>query len=321
MTTHIAFVFPGQGSQSIGMLNEHAQHFPIIEQTFAQASTVLGYDLWQLVQQGSPDELNQTMITQPALLTAGVALWRVWQQLAEQQSALLPHVLAGHSLGEYTALVCAQALDFVDAVALVAERGRLMQDAVPIGEGAMAAIIGLSRQQVDELCQTCSGDSHSQVTAANDNAHGQVVVAGHTAAVEAVIDAAKPAGAKLAKRLPMSVPSHCQLMQPAADALQDYLVNVAVQTPTISVINNVDVEMPTKPDKIRDALVRQLVNPVRWVETIESMAQTGVNTVIECGPGSVLTGLCKRIDKTLQPLALDKHPLMRSAIDALQVAH
>ncbi len=317
MTNTIAFIFPGQGSQSIGMLAEHAANYPIIEQTFAQASMVLGYDLWQLVQQGTADELNQTIVTQPALLTAGVALWRVWQHVTETQSGLMPTLLAGHSLGEYTALVCAQTLAFDQAVALVAERGRLMQEAAPAGSGAMAAIIGLTKQRVDELCRECSNQTDGQVTPANDNAHGQVVVAGHVAAVDAVVAAAKPAGAKLAKRLPMSVPSHCELMLPAAEALQEYLANVTLVPPQIPVINNVDVAMSTDPDAIRDALVRQLANPVRWVDTIDCMAQSGINTTIECGPGNVLSGLVKRITKDIQPIALDKYPSITTVIDTL----
>ena len=309
----IAFVFPGQGSQTVGMLAEQAEVHPVIKSTFEEASAVLGYDLWHIAQAGPADELNKTVMTQPALLTAGVALWRVWSEAG----GAMPTYLAGHSLGEYTALVCAGALAFSDAVGLVAERGRCMQAAVPLGKGAMAAIVGLSVEQVNDLCSAHSNSEDNQVTAANINAHGQVVVAGHVAAVEAVILAAKPAGAKLAKRLPMSVPSHCPLMLPAATALSDYLAKVPIQTPKIPIINNVNVAIESKPDHIRSALIEQLCRPVQWVNTIETMSSKGVDVIVECGPGKVLSGLIKRIVKTMPTIALETQIPIQTAIDAV----
>lgn len=313
MTTEktIGFVFPGQGSQAVGMLAEQASTHPIIQTTFNEASAVLGYDLWQVAQLGPADQLNQTRITQPALLTAGVALWRLWSEAGGP----MPAYLAGHSLGEYTALVCADALAFTDAVALVAERGRCMQAAVPVGQGAMAAIVGLSVAEVNALCAAHSDGNQHQVAAANINAHGQVVVAGHVGAVEAVMSAAKPAGAKLAKRLPMSVPSHCPLMLPAAMALSDYLAKVPIQTPKIPLINNVNVAIESTPDLIRTALIDQLSKPVQWVNTIEMMADKGVDLIVECGPGKVLSGLIKRIIKTMPTMALDTQVPIQMAID------
>lgn len=290
MSKKIAFVFPGQGSQSIGMLATLAAEFPIVIETFAEASQALGYDLWQLVQQGPAETLNQTAHTQPALLAAGVAVWRVWQQ----QKGPMPVLMAGHSLGEYSALVCAQALDFADAVKLVAERGQFMQAAVPEGHGAMAAIVGLDDDQVKEICKQAT---HGTLTVepANYNAIGQVVVAGQSAAVDRAITLAQAAGAKLAKRLPVSVPSHCALMQPAAQRLATRLASITCQPPKIPVINNVDVKDYQDSAAIKDALVRQLYNPVRWVETVQLLVEREIACIIECGPGKVLAGLNKRI--------------------------
>ena len=281
----LAFVFPGQGSQSEGMLSALAADFGEVEETFREASEVLGYDLWDIVQNGPAEKLNSTDITQPAMLAAGVAVWRVWQTKAGAQ----PTVLAGHSLGEYTALVCAGSLAFTDAIKLVAERGRLMQQAVPAGTGAMAAVLGLDDDAVRQACRDAADGE--VLEAVNFNSPGQVVVAGHKAAVERVVDLAKERGAKRALVLPVSVPSHCALMKPAADQLATVLQDVAIQAPTIPVINNADVASPNKPDAIRDALVRQLYSPVRWVETIQKMAGDGVDHLVECGPGKVLAGL------------------------------
>ncbi len=287
----LAFVFPGQGSQSVGMLADLAASYPQVEATFAEASEVLGYDLWKLVQEGPAEELNQTHITQPAMLSAGVAVWRVWQEKGGAQ----PAMMAGHSLGEYTALVCAGALAFKDAVALVAERGRLMQEAVPAGTGAMAAILGLEDEQVADVCaKAAEGQVLSPV---NYNSPGQVVVAGQAEAVNRAVEVAKEAGAKRALLLPVSVPSHCALMQPAAEQLALKLADIEVNTPSIPVINNVDVTVADSPEAIRDALVRQLYSPVRWVETVRKMNADGADALVECGPGKVLAGLNKRIER------------------------
>jgi [acyl-carrier-protein] S-malonyltransferase len=289
----LAFVFPGQGSQSTGMLDTLASEFAEVEATFRVASEVLGYDLWDIVQNGPAEKLNSTDITQPAMLAAGVAVWRVWQAKGGAQ----PTLLAGHSLGEYTALVCGDSLAFEDAIKLVAERGRLMQEAVPAGTGAMAAVLGLDDDTVRAVCAEAAASE--VVEAVNFNSPGQVVVAGHKAAVERAVDLAKAKGAKRALLLPVSVPSHCALMQPAAEKLATLLEDVAIQAPQIPVINNVDVAMPTDAAAIRSALVRQLHNPVRWVETIQKMAAEGVDRLIECGPGKVLMGLNKRIERNM----------------------
>jgi len=294
----LAFVFPGQGSQSEGMLSTLAAEFSEVEATYREAAEVLGYDLWDIVQNGPADKLNSTDITQPAMLAAGVAVWRVWQARGGAQ----PVVLAGHSLGEYTALVCGGSLAFTDAIKLVAERGRLMQAAVPVGTGAMAAVLGL---EDDVVRQACSDAADGEVLeAVNFNSPGQVVVAGNKAAVERVVDVAKERGAKRALLLPVSVPSHCALMRPAADQLASVLKDVAIQAPSIPVINNADVASPNEPDAIRDALVRQLYSPVRWVETIQKMASDGVDRLVECGPGKVLAGLNKRIERKMAAQAV-----------------
>jgi len=275
------------------MLDSLASEFAEVEATFRVASEVLGYDLWDIVQNGPAEKLNSTDITQPAMLAAGVAVWRVWQAKGGAQ----PGVLAGHSLGEYTALVCGDSLAFEDAIKLVAERGRLMQEAVPAGTGAMAAVLGLDDDAVRAVCKDAAASE--VVEAVNFNSPGQVVVAGHKAAVERAVELAKAKGAKRALLLPVSVPSHCALMQPAADKLATLLEDVAIQAPRIQVINNVDVAMPTDPAAIRRALVRQLHSPVRWVETIQKMAADGVDRLIECGPGKVLVGLNKRIERNM----------------------
>ena len=294
----LAFVFPGQGSQSVGMLADLHKEFSVVKDTFDAASNTLGYDLWDIVQQGPDDKLNQTDVTQPAMLSAGVAAWRVWQEKQGKQ----PVVMAGHSLGEYTALVCAGSLAFEDAVTLVADRGRFMQEAVPVGEGAMAAILGLEDDVVEQACnQAVEGDV---VQAVNFNSPGQVVIAGNARAVERAVENAKQAGAKRAVMLPGSVPSHCQLMEPAAHYLAERLQKVEIKVPTLDVINNVDVQIEADPDAIKDALVRQLCNPVQWVKTIQKMSAEGVNTVVECGPGKVLAGLNKRIDKKMTTFAI-----------------
>ncbi len=288
---NLAFVFPGQGSQAVGMLNDMATSYPEIKQTFAKASDVLGQDLWQLVSDGPEEALNQTQITQPAMLAAGVAVWEVWCKL----TPVRPNWMAGHSLGEYSALVCSGALGFEDAVRLVAERARLMQAAVPAGVGAMAAILGLEDAQVIEACAAVSGDEI--VEAVNFNAPGQVVIAGHKAAVERACESAKAVGAKRAVLLPVSVPSHCALMKTAADKFAASLQEATFAIPNIPVIHNVDVQAHREPEAIRAALTAQLYQPVRWVETVSQLNVNGISTFVECGPGKVLTGLGKRIAK------------------------
>lgn len=291
-----ALVFPGQGSQSVGMLAEIASTYPIVQETFSGASDVLGFDLWKLVQEGPEEDLNRTHNTQPALLTASVALWRVW----DEEGGPMPTFLAGHSLGEYTALTCAKAIEFEDAVAVVAERGRLMQEAVPEGVGAMAAILGLEDDALRAVCAEAAQDD--VVEAVNFNAPGQVVIAGHVAAVERAIALASEGGAKRAVPLPVSVPSHCRLMKPAAEKLAERLAQIEIRSPALPVVQNVDGEVTKDPAAIRDKLCRQLYQPVLWVDTIRFMVDEGVTTVVECGPGKVLAGLCKRISRELNAL-------------------
>ncbi|MBY8308616.1 ACP S-malonyltransferase [Vibrio fluvialis] len=294
-----AIVFPGQGSQAVGMLAELGEQYDVVKQTFAEASDALGYDLWALVQNGPAEDLNQTFRTQPALLASSVAIWRVWQELGLEQ----PEVLAGHSLGEYSALVCAGVIDFKAAIKLVELRGQLMQEAVPAGTGAMYAIIGLDDAAIAKACEEAAqGDVVSPV---NFNSPGQVVIAGQKDAVERAGALCKEAGAKRALPLPVSVPSHCALMKPAAEKLAAALEALTFNTPQIPVINNVDVVAETDPAKIKDALVRQLHSPVRWTEGVEKMAEQGIEKLIEVGPGKVLTGLTKRIVKTLDAAAVN----------------
>ena len=307
MTKKIAFVFPGQGSQTVGMLADFAKQYPIVQSTFQQASEVLGYDIWQLAQQGPIEKLNLTQYAQPALLTAGVAVWRALQQ----EKIPTPVILAGHSLGEYTALVCASALEFHDALKLVDARGRFMQEAVPEGQGAMAAIIGLDALKLQEVCEQAR--KQEVLSPANFNAIGQIVVAGHSGAVLRAIELAKQAGAKIAKKLPVSVPSHCSLMKPAAEKLQLELETIEFNTPEIPIINNVDVRLVTAPDDIKAALVKQLYSPVRWVETIQTMTADRVDTMLECGPGSILTGLIKRIDRDIKLVSIDDADILKTA--------
>ena len=295
-----AMVFPGQGSQTVGMLAELAGDYPIVQETFKQASEVLGYDLWQLVQEGPAEELNKTWQTQPALLTASVAVYRVWQQ---KYPELKPEVMAGHSLGEYSALVCAGVLDFQDAVKLVELRGKLMQQAVPEGTGAMYAIIGLDNDAIINACK--QAEQGEVVSAVNFNSPGQVVIAGAKAAVERAAALCKEAGAKRALPLAVSVPSHCALMKSAADQLSVSLESITLKAPVVAVLNNVDVKAETDAVAIRNALVRQLYSPVRWTETVEKMAQNGVEVLVEIGSGKVLNGLTKRIVDSLQAVSVN----------------
>ncbi len=303
-----AFVFPGQGSQAVGMLSDLAQQCPEVEATFAQASEVLGYDLWDLVQQGPDTELNKTHITQPALLSASVAIYRSY--LAKGGKP--PAFMAGHSLGEYSALVCADALAFRDAIKLVELRGKAMQQAVPAGTGAMYAIIGLEDDKILEACEQAS--QGQVVSAVNFNSPGQVVIAGSKEAVERAAALCKDAGAKRALPLAVSVPSHCALMKPAADELQSVLNDLIVNTPTIPVINNVDVSSEQDAKKIKDALVRQLYSPVRWTETVQKLAEAGATSHAEIGPGKVLTGLAKRIDKSVSCVSVNDNDSLNALI-------
>lgn len=282
-----ALIFPGQGSQFIGMLGDNAEH-PLVISLIEQASDALGYDMMSLIQSGPEEKLNQTEFTQPALLSASVALWHLYRDNNEN-----PRVMAGHSLGEYSALVAAGALDFEDALRLVSARGRFMQEAVPAGVGGMAAILGLDDESIIKACAMAA--QGEVVSAVNFNSPGQVVIAGNKAAVERAIEAAKSLGAKRALPLPVSVPSHCALMKPAAMQLETVLATITVKTPKIAVINNVDVIAETDPARIKETLLRQLYSPVRWVEVVQAMAALGVGNFIECGPGKVLCGLNKRI--------------------------
>ncbi|MDP2562318.1 ACP S-malonyltransferase [Psychrobium sp. 1_MG-2023] len=292
-----AIVFPGQGSQALGMLSDIAEQHSVVEETFAQASKVLGYDLWALVQNGPADDLNRTDRTQPALLAASVAIWRVWQE----QGGVAPAYLAGHSLGEYSALVCAGAIAFEDAIKLVELRGQYMLEAVPQGVGSMAAIIGLADDAIATACEQAAQDQ--VVSPVNFNSPGQVVIAGHKDAVDRASALCKEAGAKRALPLAVSVPSHCSLMTPAAEKLKQQLESIEINTPVIPVINNVDVAIETDSAQIKDALVRQLFSPVRWTETVQFLAANDVTTQIEVGPGKVLSGLAKRIDKAVSGVA------------------
>lgn len=294
-----AFVFPGQGSQKLGMLSTF-QEISIVRQTFLEASDALNEDLWLLSQSGPEEKLNDTQWTQPLLLTASVALWRFWQQ----QTAYLPSAVVGHSLGEYSALVCAGSLPFEQAVRLVQKRGQLMQNAVPQGQGAMAAILGMSKDKVVALCnQITSGVCQ----AVNFNSPEQTVVAGEKEAVNALVALAKAEGAKRALMLPVSVPSHCELMKPAAVQLLNFMQteNIQFSTPEIALLHNVDVAHHTEHDAIQSALMQQLFQPVRWVESIERLVKEGITTFVECGPGKVLGGLIKRIHTDAEVLSLE----------------
>jgi [acyl-carrier-protein] S-malonyltransferase len=293
----VAFVFPGQGSQQVGMMEGFADH-PAVRSTFAEASEVLGDDLWRLVQQGPADALNLTRNTQPVMLTAGVAVWRAWQA----QGGAAPAFVAGHSLGEYTALVVAGALQFADAVPLVRFRAEAMQEAVAAGVGAMAAIMGADDAAVIDACRDAA--QGEVVEPVNFNAPGQLVIAGNRAAVERAMAGAKARGAKRALMLPVSAPFHSSLLKPAAERLALRLAHVDIKVPAIPVIHNVDVATHDTPDAIRAALAAQAASPVRWTETIRALAAKGVTQIVECGPGKVLAGLTRRIDDSLMAIAL-----------------
>lgn len=309
---NIAVVFPGQGSQSIGMLEAYASDWPIVKETMAQASNVLGYDLWDIINNGPAEKLNQTQITQPAMLAADIAIMRIMSQ----QCLLKPFVVAGHSLGEYAALVTADAIEFTDAIKLVAERGRLMQEAVADGEGAMAAIIGLDDNACTVVCKKIENETGDVVAAVNFNSPGQVVIAGNSNAVEKAIVLAKDEGAKRAIKLPVSVPSHCALMKPASEQFKEFLKSVEIKTPTVQVIQNVEAKAYENADDIRDALVKQLYCPVQWTHTIQIISD-GADAIIECGPGKVLGGLTRRINKDVASYSIPTPADMQKFLDSM----
>jgi len=302
------FIFPGQGSQKVGMLSELAEQFDSVQSTFAEANEVLGYDLWKLIQEGPAEELSKTHITQPAILTSSVAIWRLWNE----QGGGAPDLVAGHSLGEYSALVCAGVLAFTDAVGLVQKRGLYMQNAVPLGVGAMAAIVGLEDDKIVAACDEAR--QGEEVAAVNFNSPGQVVIAGHTGAVARAGDLCKAAGAKRALPLPVSAPFHSILMKPAAEQFATDLEAVALSTPEIPVMQNFGLETPESPDRIRENLVNQIFNPVPWVATINKFADAGISRVLEIGPGKVLNGLNKRIAPEMAVLSINEPAGLNDAL-------
>ncbi len=309
----IAFVFPGQGSQKVGMLAAAHERFASVRDTFAAASDALGYDMWALVQDGPQEDLNLTETTQPVLLSSSVALWRAWQE----SGGAAPGVMAGHSLGEFSALVCAGSLDFADAVQLVRQRGRFMQSAVPVGEGAMAAIIGLDDDAINSICEQIARERGEVVQAVNFNSPGQVVIAGHTAAVDAAIAALQDAGAKRAMPLPVSAPFHTSLMQPAGERLAEAIADIPIKEPATPVVQNVHAQAETDPARIRELLVQQIYSPVQWTRCVKQMQSMGATTLVECGPGKVLSGLTRRIDKSLSSAALEEPDALIECIQQL----
>ena len=311
--SHCAFVFPGQGSQKVGMLAAAHAAFPAVRATFAEASAALGTDVWSLVQGGPQEALNLTATTQPVLLTASVALWRAWCEAG----GATPALLAGHSLGEFSALVCAGSLGFADALRLVRQRGEFMQTAVPVGQGGMAAIIGLDDDSINRICAEVSAAGEGEVAAVNFNSPGQVVIAGHAAAVERASAELKAGGAKRALPLPVSAPFHTALMRPAGERLQEALASVTMHAPAIPVVHNVHAQPESDPERIRALLVEQIYSPVQWTRCMAYIAAQGVTQVVECGPGKVLSGLNKRIDSALQSHSLEEPAGMADALAAL----
>lgn len=303
----LAFIFPGQGSQKVGMLAEIAAENPIVEQTFEEASQALGYDMWGLVQNGEQEQLNLTEKTQPILLTSSVALWRVWQSKSDTRPALL----AGHSLGEFSALVCAGSLAFSDAVTLVRDRGQFMQTAVPVGEGAMAAVLGLDDEVIVDICQQTGAE------AVNFNSPGQVVIAGKVDAVERAIVMLKEAGAKRAMPLPVSAPFHTSLMKPAGEKLAASIDALEFLAPSIPVVHNVHAQLESDPEKIKQLMVQQIYSPVKWTGCMKTMVDAGITKTVECGPGKVLSGLCKRIDRSLSSYSVEDPASLERAVSEL----
>lgn len=309
-----AFVFPGQGSQAIGMMKSYAD-LPLIQQTFFEAADILKQDVWALVNDGPAEELNQTINTQPIMLTAGIAIYRAWETLGGRR----PDCMAGHSLGEYTALVASEALAFSDALRLVRYRAEIMQECVPEGVGGMAAIVGLSDDEIHAICtESTRIMGEKSLEPANFNSPGQVVIAGHKIAVQHAMTLAKEKGAKLTVLLPMSIPSHCLLMKPASEKMRLFLERISFQAPTIPILHNVDIQSHQDIVSIREILAQQLYRPVRWVETIRAFAAAGIEHVIECGPGKVLTGLTKRIDTKLSCLSLTDSETLKRTVEILK---
>lgn len=311
--SHLAFVFPGQGSQKIGMLAELAAEYPVVQKTFTEASKVLGYDLWSLMQTGAQEDINLTERTQPLLLSASVAVFRVWKE----KNGALPSLMAGHSLGEWSALVCAGVVAFEDAVKLVQQRGKFMQEAVPAGQGAMAAIIGLDDSLIIEACKNAS--QGEVVAAVNFNSPGQVVIAGTAAAVERAGILCKEAGAKRALPLPVSAPFHTELMRPAAERLAEQITATTFSTPVVPVVHNVTANVETNPEKIKALMIEQIYSPVRWVDCINTMVDKGILLTLECGPGKVLSGLNKRINAKLNTLSVEKPEELLAALSGVEL--
>jgi len=311
MQKNLAFVFPGQGSQKIGMLADLAANYPVVEQTFAEASEVLGYDLWALVQTGAQEDINLTERTQPLLLTASVAVWRVWQE----KNGAQPAYMAGHSLGEWSALVCADVIALKDAVKLVQQRGKFMQEAVPAGVGAMAAIIGLDDAAIIDACK--KAEQGEVVAAVNFNSPGQVVIAGAAAAVERASALCKEAGAKRALPLPVSAPFHTELMRPAAERLADQITATHFSVPKIALVHNVTAKIEVDPQKIKQLMIEQIFSPVPWVECVNALVAMGVTTTLECGPGKVLSGLNKRINAELITYSVEKTDELTAVLASL----
>ncbi|HNI36945.1 MAG TPA: ACP S-malonyltransferase [Pseudomonadales bacterium] len=299
MSSNLAFVFSGQGSQKVGMLAEMAAAFPSVQKTFAEASEVLGYNLWDLCQNGEQEQLNATETTQPLLLTSSVALWRVWQE----KNGKLPALLAGHSLGEWSALVCANVLDFSDAVDLVRKRGAYMQTAVPKGEGSMAAVLNVEDEKILALCKEAS--AVGVVEAVNFNSPGQVVIAGQVAAVDKASELLKAAGAKRVLPLPVSAPFHTSLMKPAAENMAKHIAATIFRAPTIPVVHNVNAKTSSDPEAIKALMIQQIDHPVLWVDCVRALVNANIKTVVECGPGKVLCGLCTRIEKELTAFGIE----------------
>ena len=311
MNSNLAFVFPGQGSQKIGMLAELASADPVVEQTFAEASEALGYDAWKLVQEGEQDDINLTERTQPILLASSVAIWRLWQK----KGGPVPAQLAGHSLGEWSALVCSGVLEFANAVNIVRARGAFMQEAVPVGVGAMAAILGIADEVILDACASaCQNDV---VDAVNFNAPGQVVIAGSAAAVDRAIEICKQAGAKRAMTLPVSAPFHTSLMQPAAEQLAELVNGTAFSKPQIPVLHNVHAQAESNPESIKALMLEQIYKPVMWVDCIQALKANGAQIMIECGPGRVLNGLTKRIDRNLTSFSTDDVASLENALTSI----
>jgi len=311
MNSNLAFVFPGQGSQKIGMLADLASANPLVEQTFTEASDALGYDAWKLVQEGEQDDINLTERTQPILLASSVAIWRLWQE----KGGPVPAQLAGHSLGEWSALVCSGVLEFADAIKIVRARGAFMQEAVPFGVGAMAAILGIPDQVILDAC--ASARENDVVDAVNFNAPGQVVIAGSAAAVDRAIEICKQAGAKRAMTLPVSAPFHTSLMQPAAEQLAEMVNGTAFAQPQIPVLHNVHAQTETNPESIKALMLEQIYRPVMWVHCIQGLKANGTEILIECGPGRVLNGLTKRIDRDLTSFSTDDVASLENALTSI----